>query len=105
MAQQFDDTNFEKEVLKSDLPVLVDFSAEWCGPCKMLAPVIEKLAIEFAGKVKIGKVDVDASNQTASKYMIQSIPTLLIFKKGEVIAHSMGFQSEENLRRQLNSII
>jgi thioredoxin 1 len=101
MAQIFTDDTFEQEVLKSDIPVLVDFFAEWCGPCKMLAPVIEELAKEYEGKWKIGKLDVDASYQTAAKYSVQSIPTLLFFKDGKVVDSVMGFQSKEALKAKL----
>ncbi len=101
MAAHYDDSNFEAEVLKAEGPVLIDFYAEWCGPCKMMAPVIDKLAGEYEGKVKIAKVDVDNAPQTAQKYMIQSIPTLILFKNGEPAQTMVGFQSEENLRQAL----
>ena len=101
MAQIFTDEDFEQEVLKSDKPVLVDFFAEWCGPCKMLAPVIEELAKEYGSKWKIGKLDVDTAYKTAEKYGVQSIPTLLFFKDGKVTDMAMGFQSKEALKAKL----
>ncbi len=84
------DANFEEEVLKSELPVLVDFWADWCGPCKMIAPVLEELSEELSGKLKIAKVDVDASPEIATKYVIQSIPTLMLFRDGEMVDRQMG---------------
>lgn len=103
MAEQhFTDENFDEEVLKSEIPVLVDFYAEWCGPCKMMAPSIEKMAEKYAGKWKIGKMDVDNSPVTSMKFGIQSIPTLIFFKNGQVIDHAIGFQSEEALEKKLS---
>ena len=78
------DDNFESEVLKSDKPVLIDFWATWCGPCRTIAPIVEEIASEYNGKVKVGKLDVDNNQQTAIKYGVRSIPTLLVFKNGEV---------------------
>lgn len=97
----FNDENFEKEVLKSDIPVLVDFFAEWCGPCKMMGPVIEKLAEEYEGKWKIGKMDVDQSPKTSMEYSVQSIPTLMFFKDGKVVNTSVGFQAKEKIVAKL----
>lgn len=87
---EFTDANFETEVLKSDLPVLVDFWAEWCGPCKMIAPTIEQLAGEHEGKLKVGKIDVDVHQQMAMKYNVRGIPTLLIFKGGKPVEQIVG---------------
>jgi thioredoxin 1 len=86
----FTDDNFSTEVLKSDLPVVVDFWATWCGPCRMIAPIMEELAEKYEGKVKIGKLDVDENQQTAIKYGVRSIPTVLILKGGEVIDTVIG---------------
>lgn len=84
------DANFEEEVLKSDIPVLIDFWAVWCGPCKMIAPYVEEIAKEYDGKIKVGKLDVDNNPQTSVNYGIRSIPTLLIFKNGKVADQIMG---------------
>ena len=84
------DANFKQEVLESSTPVLVDFWAEWCGPCKMIAPVVEQLAKDFNGKLKVGKVDVDSNQQTSMQFGIRSIPTLLIFKNGRVVDQIVG---------------
>ena len=86
----FTDDNFSAEVLKSEMPVVVDFWATWCGPCRMIAPIMEELAEKYVGKVKIGKLDVDENQQTAIKYGVRSIPTVLILKGGEVIDTVIG---------------
>lgn len=97
MAQVFTDENFESEVLKSEIPVLVDFFAEWCGPCKMLAPTVEQIAAEYEGKWKVGKVDVDQSPMVAQQFGIQSIPTIIFFKDGQAVDKMMGFQSKDKI--------
>ncbi len=89
--------NFETEVLKSDIPVLVDFWATWCGPCMMLSPVIAELAEELEGKVKVGKVNVDEQNELAMQYRVASIPTLLLFKNGELVKTSVGFMPKNEI--------
>lgn len=101
MEFTFTDENFEEEVLKSDVPVLVDFYAEWCGPCKMMGPIIEELAGEYKGKWKIGKLNVDEAPVTSQKYGVQSIPTLMFFKDGQVVNMAIGFQSKEALKAKL----
>lgn len=90
MALQITDTSFEEVVLKSDKPVLVDFGAEWCGPCRMLGPVIEELATEYEGRVVVGKVDVDNNQEFTAKYGVRNIPTVLVFKNGEVVKRQVG---------------
>ena len=83
-------SNFEHEVLNSDIPVLVDFWATWCGPCKMIAPIISQIAVKYAGKIKVGKVDVDEAPELAESFNVSSIPTLVLFKNGEVVAQRVG---------------
>ena len=100
----FTDQNFDQEVLKSDLPVLVDFWAPWCGPCQMMGPVIEELAKEFSGKVKIGKLNVDENGVTAQNFSIMSIPSLKVFKGGQVIKEFVGVQAKETLKSELEKI-
>ena len=87
---QVTDSNFDQEVLKSTVPVLVDFWAEWCGPCRMVAPVVEELAKQYAGKVKVAKVDVDQNQRIATQYSIRSIPSLYVFKGGKVVDQIVG---------------
>ncbi|OGS11604.1 MAG: thioredoxin [Elusimicrobia bacterium RIFOXYA2_FULL_58_8] len=101
---QLTDANFEQEVLKSALPVLVDFWAPWCGPCRMLGPVIEELAKDYAGKVKVCKLNTDEAQDTAAKYNISAIPTILIFKDGKVTQELVGMQKKEELKRHLDAV-
>ncbi len=95
--------NFDSEVINSELPVLVDFWAEWCGPCKMIAPVIDELAAEFSGKVKVGKLNVDEANEVAAKFNIRGIPTLLMFKGGAVVDNKVGALSKTQLVEFINT--
>ena len=104
MVLKFTTADFQKAVLESDIPVLVDFYADWCGPCKMLAPVIEALAGEYEGKVKIGKLNVDNAPDTAEKYGVMSIPTLLYLKNGEVVNKIVGLVSKAVLEEALNNL-
>ena len=90
MVNRFDESNFDAEVLQSDLPVFVDFYADWCGPCKMMSPVIDKLAEEYEGRIKVGKVNVDENGDLAVKYGIMSIPNMVFFKNGEVADRVVG---------------
>ena len=91
------DSNFEEEVNSSDKPVLVDYWATWCGPCKMVGPIVEEIASEYAGRIKVGKLDVDNNQASAAKQNVMSIPTLLIFKEGQVVAQQVGALSKTKL--------
>jgi len=97
--------NFEAEVMKNDLPVLVDFWAEWCGPCRLTGPIVDELATEYSGKMKAGKVNVDENQNLAVKYNVMSIPTILVFKKGEVVKSLIGFMPKENFKKEIDLII
>ncbi len=104
MEITFTDDNFDQEVLKSDMPVLVDFWAPWCGPCQMMSPVIEDLAKEMEGKAKVGKLNVDENPQKATEYGVMSIPTLKIFKNGEIVQEMTGVQTVEDLKAMLSNV-
>lgn len=99
------DDTFENEVLQSETLVVVDFWATWCGPCKMIAPILEELANEYDGKVKITKLDVDSNNQTAGKYNIMSIPSLLFFKNGEVVDQVVGAIPKSQLAQRIDKVV
>ncbi len=101
---ELNETNFEAEVLKSDQPVLVDFWTEWCGPCKMLAPALDEIAAEQAGRVKIVKVNVDSNSELVARFGVQSIPTLLYFAGGEVRDKSVGVQSKKAISSKLEAL-
>lgn len=101
----FTDSNFKKEVLESDLPVLVDFWAEWCGPCRMVAPIIEELAREYAQKIKVGKIDIDENPKIPTHYGVMSIPTLMFFRKGRVSEQAVGALSKAELKKKIEENI
>ena len=103
MAQEFKDASFEEDVLKSDTPVLVDFWAPWCGPCRMLAPTVDAISEEYEGKVKVGKVNTDENPQIATQHQINSIPTMMIFKGGEVVERLVGAIPKEKITEKLDA--
>ena len=104
MEVKLSNENFNKEVLNSEKPVLVDFWATWCGPCKMIAPIISEISEEFNNKVKVGKVNVDEEKELAIKYGISSMPTLVIFKDGKIAKTLIGFRPKEEIKEVLNNI-
>ena len=105
MALQITDASFEEAVLKSDKPVLVDFGAEWCGPCRTLGPIIEELATEYEGRAVVGKVDVDNNQEFTAKYGVRNIPTVLMFKNGEVVGRQVGVASKKTYTDSLDSLL
>ena len=102
---EFTDQSFDTDVVQADLPVLIDFWAVWCGPCKAIAPTIEEIAGDYAGKVKVGKLNVDQNQNTAMQYGVRSIPTLLIMKSGEVVSQIVGAVPKENITNALDEIL
>ena len=103
-VQTFTDTNFQSEVLDADTPVVVDFWAEWCMPCRMLTPTIEKLATDYDGKVKVGKLDTDANREVSVKHEITAIPTVLVFKGGQVVKKFVGVTQEAEFKAELDKL-
>jgi len=98
----FTDASFDKDVLNADVPVLVDFWAEWCGPCRMMAPTVDQVASDYAGTVKVGKLDVDSNQQTAARYGIRGIPTLLLFKGGQIVEQKVGAIGKPEFQKMLD---
>lgn len=105
MAFKFTDSNFEEEALKSSVPVVVDFYADWCGPCKMMSPVIDELAGDYEGKVKIGKVNTDENRAVAAKYNVMSIPTIILIKDGQVVDQVVGAVPKTVLEQKINNML
>lgn len=101
----FKDSDFEAEVLKSEAPVVVDFWAEWCAPCKIISPMIEELAKEYEGKVKVGKLNVDENPETAQSFNVMSIPTIMVFKNGQPAKVVIGAQAKENFKRAIDEVL
>ena len=99
------DQNFQAEVIESDILVLMDFSAEWCGPCKMLSPVVEELADEYTGRVKVGKLDIDDNRQTPGTYGIQGVPTLIVFQDGQPVKKFVGLVSKDKITEALDQLL
>lgn len=105
MEYVFNHENFEAEVLKSDIPVLVDFYADWCGPCKMMAPIVHQLAEAYAGQMKIGKLNVDEAISVAQKYRVMNIPTFIFFKEGEPVSMAVGGMSKADLEAKIKQVL
>lgn len=102
---QVTDENFDEEIMNSDMPAMVDFWAEWCGPCKVVGPVVEELAQEYKGKIKVAKMDVDESRKTPARFGIRNIPTLIFFKSGEVVQTIIGAQPKSHLEDELKKLL
>ena len=105
IIMKFDQDNFDKEVLKSDIPVMVDFFAEWCGPCKMMGPVVEELEEEYKGKIKIGQLNVDDNPEIAERYSVMSIPNFIFFKNGQPVAQSIGGVPKATLEEKIKEVL
>jgi thioredoxin 1 len=104
MAKDITDAEFEKEVIKSDVPVLVDFWAPWCGPCKSMIPIVDELSTEFDGKIQVVKINVDENSETPSKFSVMSIPTFVIFKDGDAVNTLVGAQSKDDLKSAIETV-
>ncbi|MGD2108825.1 MAG: thioredoxin [Phycisphaerae bacterium] len=102
---EFTDSNFDAEVLKADVPVLVDFWAEWCGPCKALGPIIDELATDFAGRAKVGKVDTDSNREISVRFSISAIPTVMLFNGGEIVEKFVGLRSKKDFQTALDKAL
>lgn len=105
METVFTDANFDSEVLKSDTPVLIDFWAEWCAPCRAVSPLIEELAKEYEGKLKVGKMNVDENQQTPGQYSIMSIPTVILFKNGTPVKTMIGVQGKDDYKKNIDEVL
>ena len=105
MALEITDSNFEETVLKSDKPVMVDFWAEWCGPCRMVGPIIDELSEEYDGKAIIGKIDIDSNQQYAAQFGVRNIPTVLVFKDGELVDRKVGVSSKNDYAEAIDKLI
>ena len=105
MALQITDSNFEETVLKSDKPVMVDFWAAWCGPCRMVGPIIDELSEEYGGKAIIGKIDIDSNQQYAAQFGVRNIPTVLVFKDGELVDRKVGVSSKNDYAEAIDKLI
>ena len=105
MALELNDSIFDEKVLKSDMPVLVDFWAEWCGPCKMVGPIMDELSKDFEGKAVVGKIDVDANQEFAAKYGVRNIPTVLIFQNGEVVGRHVGVAPKKTYTDAIDALL